>query len=93
MEKRRRHDGRATGHQKRSPDQKKFGPLEKMEQSHWQSFIEDLIPRGIIQLFFFDGEKDRGNCKGRHGGCDYKGVIQFAPWHRDCGTAFVQTCR
>ena len=48
---------------KRSLDQKKFEPLEKMEQSHWQSFIEDLIPRGIIQLFFFDGEKIVGIAK------------------------------
>ena len=48
---------------KRSLDQKEFGPLEKMEQSHWQSFIEDLIPRGIIQLFFFDGEKIVGIAK------------------------------
>ena len=48
---------------KRSLAQKEFGPLETMEKSHWQSFIEDLIPRGIIRLFFFDGEKIVGIAK------------------------------
>ena len=42
---------------KRSSDQEKFDPLDAIEKSHWQSFIEDLIPRGIVKLFFFDGEK------------------------------------
>lgn len=32
-------------------------PLDLVEQSEWQSFIEGLIPRGISKLFFFDGEK------------------------------------
>lgn len=32
-------------------------PLDDVEQSEWQSFIEGLIPRGISKLFFFDGEK------------------------------------
>ena len=31
--------------------------LDSIEESHWQSFIEELIPRGIARLFFFDGEK------------------------------------
>jgi DNA sulfur modification protein DndD len=31
--------------------------LDYLEQSQWQSFIEELIPRGIAKLFFFDGEK------------------------------------
>jgi len=31
--------------------------LESVEESQWQSFIEELIPRGIAKLFFFDGEK------------------------------------
>ena len=48
---------------KRSLAQKEFGPLETMEKSYWQSFIEDLIPRGIIRLFFFDGEKIVGIAK------------------------------
>lgn len=30
---------------------------DSIEQSQWQSFIEELIPRGIARLFFFDGEK------------------------------------
>ena len=34
-----------------------FVALDTIEKSHWQSFIEDLIPRGIARLFFFDGEK------------------------------------
>ncbi len=28
-----------------------------LEADHWQDFIRDLIPAGISQLFFFDGEK------------------------------------
>jgi len=31
--------------------------LDSVEQSQWQSFVEELIPRGIAKLFFFDGEK------------------------------------
>ncbi len=31
--------------------------LDSVEQSQWQFFIEELIPRGIAKLFFFDGEK------------------------------------
>ncbi len=34
-----------------------FTSLNTIEESHWQSFIEELIPRGIAKLFFFDGEK------------------------------------
>ena len=33
------------------------GPLDTVERAHWQSFIGDLVPRGIAGLFFFDGEK------------------------------------
>lgn len=40
-----------TGHSK------EFVPLDVVEESHWQSFIQDLIPRGVAGLFFFDGEK------------------------------------
>jgi len=32
-------------------------PLDSVEESQWQSFIQELIPRGIAKLFFFDGEK------------------------------------
>ena len=35
----------------------KFKPLDTIEESQWQSFIEDLIPKGVVKLFFFDGEK------------------------------------
>lgn len=31
--------------------------LDLVDETQWQSFIEELIPRGIAQLFFFDGEK------------------------------------
>ena len=34
-----------------------FTSLTTIEESHWQSFIEELIPKGIAKLFFFDGEK------------------------------------
>lgn len=32
-------------------------PMNDIDESQWQSFIEGLIPLGIAQLFFFDGEK------------------------------------
>jgi len=31
--------------------------LDSVEESQWQSFIEEIIPRGVVNLFFFDGEK------------------------------------
>ena len=31
--------------------------LEVVAEEHWQEFIWDLIPPGVSQLFFFDGEK------------------------------------
>ncbi len=31
--------------------------LEEIEAEHWQDFIRELIPPGVSQLFFFDGEK------------------------------------
>lgn len=43
--------------QKRNPGQTKFYSLDSVEESQWQSFINELIPRGIAKLFFFDGEK------------------------------------
>ncbi len=42
---------------KRNSDQDNFENLDTVEAAHWQSFIEDLIPKGIVRLFFFDGEK------------------------------------
>lgn len=31
--------------------------LVGIEEQHWQSFLDDLIPPSIFDLFFFDGEK------------------------------------
>jgi len=31
--------------------------VDELESSHWQDFVRELIPPGISQLFFFDGEK------------------------------------
>ena len=42
---------------KRNENRKKFTSIETIEKSNFQSFIEDLIPKRIIKLFFFDGEK------------------------------------
>ena len=43
-----------------------FIKLDSLEESEWQTFIDQLLPKGIIKLFFFDGEKiqniaDSGN--------------------------------
>jgi DNA sulfur modification protein DndD len=32
-------------------------PLDEIGAEHWQDFVRDLIPPGVSQLFFFDGEK------------------------------------
>jgi len=37
--------------------QKNGKALDSIEKEQWQSFIEEIIPRGIARLFFFDGEK------------------------------------
>jgi len=42
---------------KRTNDESNFMSVDNIEKSHWQSFVEDLIPKGIARLFFFDGEK------------------------------------
>lgn len=42
---------------RRGPGEAEFAPLDAVERPHWQQFIEGIIPRGIMQLFFFDGEK------------------------------------
>jgi DNA sulfur modification protein DndD len=31
--------------------------LEEVSADHWQEFVRDLLPPGVSQLFFFDGEK------------------------------------
>ena len=35
-------------------------PLSDFETDHWQDFLNELIPIGLSQLFFFDGEKIQG---------------------------------
>lgn len=42
---------------KKNPSDEKFVKLDSIEESGWQIFIEQLIPRGIVKLFFFDGEQ------------------------------------
>lgn len=41
----------------RGPPGGPSSPLDTVERAHWQSFVGDLVPRGIAGLFFFDGEK------------------------------------
>ena len=31
--------------------------LDDLDQSHWDDFLKELIPPGLSQLFFFDGER------------------------------------
>lgn len=31
--------------------------ISDLEPSHWQDFIKELVPPGMAQLFFFDGER------------------------------------
>jgi DNA sulfur modification protein DndD len=47
-------DGRLTEQLKIKKNNQR---LDSVEESQWQSFIEELIPKGIAKLFFFDGEK------------------------------------
>ena len=35
-------------------------PISEFEAEHWQDFLNELIPIGLSQLFFFDGEKIQG---------------------------------
>lgn len=54
------HQGKITEQltvKKKDIHAKQFEALDKIEESYWQSFIENLIPRGIANLFFFDGER------------------------------------
>ena len=32
-------------------------PVQEVEAVHWQDFVRELIPTGVSDLFFFDGEK------------------------------------
>jgi len=42
---------------KKKVDDEKFKELDSIEESQWQTFINQLIPKGVAKLFFFDGEK------------------------------------
>lgn len=43
--------------QKKKPSDGQFIKLDSVEESEWQTFIEQLLPKGVTKLFFFDGEK------------------------------------
>ena len=42
---------------KKKIDDDNFKELDSVEESQWQTFINQLIPKGVAKLFFFDGEK------------------------------------
>ena len=42
---------------KKKIDENDFKELDSIEESQWQIFINQLIPKGVAKLFFFDGEK------------------------------------
>lgn len=42
---------------KRLFGEENFVKLDSIEESEWQTFIDQLLPKGITKLFFFDGEK------------------------------------
>ena len=42
---------------KKNSTEEEFSKLDSVEKNDWQVFIDQLIPRGIVKLFFFDGEK------------------------------------
>ena len=31
--------------------------IDEIDAKHWEEFVQDLVPRGIADLFFFDGER------------------------------------
>jgi DNA sulfur modification protein DndD len=37
--------------------EKKRKPLDDVSPDHWQSFVADIVPERLAQLFFFDGKK------------------------------------
>ncbi|MDD3662693.1 MAG: DNA sulfur modification protein DndD [Candidatus Pacebacteria bacterium] len=41
----------------RDGDYNTWPTLSDLEPEHWQAFISDVVPEGLSQLFFFDGEK------------------------------------
>lgn len=40
------------------------GLLLDIDSSFWQDFIEEIIPQGVVDLFFFDGEKIQALAEG-----------------------------
>ena len=62
---------------RRRPGEPEFAPLDAVQRPHWQQFIEGIIPRGIMQLFFFDGEKV-ARMAGGDGGGDGNGAEEEA---------------
>jgi DNA sulfur modification protein DndD len=51
---------------------KNDAPLTDLESDQWQDFINELIPIGVSQLFFFDGEKIQNLAKNEEGNIELK---------------------
>ena len=49
--------GLAIPTKKNRHTEERFEEIDSIEKSEWQQFINQLIPRGIAKLFFFDGEQ------------------------------------
>jgi len=41
-------------------------PVTDVSADHWQDFVRDLIPPGVSDLFFFDGERIQHLAEGTH---------------------------
>ena len=54
---RRTWEAKTNGAQERLACFRDGKPLDDVEADQWQDFIKDLVPPGLSQLFFFDGEK------------------------------------
>jgi DNA sulfur modification protein DndD len=44
----------------------RFEEIDSIDKSEWQQFINQLIPRGIAKLFFFDGEQIQNIANDEH---------------------------
>jgi DNA sulfur modification protein DndD len=44
----------------------RFEERDSIDESEWQQFIDQLIPRGIAKLFFFDGEQIQNIANDEH---------------------------
>jgi len=51
-------------------------PLESFDQSHWQDFVDTLIPPALSGLFFFDGERVRVLAEDGDNEIEIAGAIQ-----------------